>query len=259
MLDSLQYLLQHATDPSQRDIFVELTLTVPVRLTNLLPHLGYLMAPLVHALKAGPDLVSQGLRTLELCIDNLTSEFLDPTMGPVLRDLMSALHQLLKPIPANRAHANTAVKILGKLGGRNRRFHEVDHLLEYSPSTTTAPLSFDSSTRIDLSSAVSLGALGIEDDDYSEDGLTMLILSAMAIVQEVSLHKMSTLTTGHSTPRIQPFVPYHVQRYLHGLSTTFDLCKSFKLFTILLSTHIRSRTPSGRTRLQQVFSRFQQP
>jgi len=41
--------------------------------------------------QAGPDLVSQGLRTLELCIDNLTPVFLDPIMAPVIGDLMQAL------------------------------------------------------------------------------------------------------------------------------------------------------------------------
>ena len=66
-----------SAEPSKRDILVELCLTVPVRLTHLLPYLSYLMQPLVFALRAGPDLVAQGLRTLELCIDNLTQEFLD--------------------------------------------------------------------------------------------------------------------------------------------------------------------------------------
>jgi len=69
----------------------ELCLTVPVRLSALLPHLHFLMRPLVLALQAGPDLVSQGLRTLELCIDNLTPNFLDPIMAPVINDLMQAL------------------------------------------------------------------------------------------------------------------------------------------------------------------------
>ena len=55
MLDTLAYLLAHAADETEKDLFVELTLTVPVRLTNLLPHLSYLMKPLVHALSAGPD------------------------------------------------------------------------------------------------------------------------------------------------------------------------------------------------------------
>jgi transformation/transcription domain-associated protein len=143
MLDKLAYLLEHANTDAQRDIFVELTLTVPVRLTNLLPHLSYLMKPLVHALQAGPDQVSQGLRTLELCIDNLTADFLDPTMGPVLRDLMSALNRLLKPVPANRSHAQAAMKILGKLGGRNRRFHEVNNRLDNRESFLAAPVTME--------------------------------------------------------------------------------------------------------------------
>lgn len=133
MLETLNHLLTHS-EPSKRDLFVELCLTVPVRLTNLLPHLGYLMKPLVYALNAGTDLVNQGLRTLELCIDNLTAEFLDPTMAPVLRDLMNALYNLLKPVPFDHLHSHAAVKILGKLGGRNRRFQQMPYLLEYQPS-----------------------------------------------------------------------------------------------------------------------------
>lgn len=148
MLDTLNYLLLHA-EPEKRDLFVELCLTVPVRLTNLLPHLGYLMKPLVHALRAGPELVSQGLRTLELCIDNLTSEFLDPTLGPVLRDLMAALHDLLKPVPFNHHHSHSTVKILGKLGGRNRRFQQIPHLLDYEVPAVEVkmPITFDGQHR----------------------------------------------------------------------------------------------------------------
>ena len=142
MLETLNYLLRHA-EPSKRDLFVELCLTVPVRLTNLLPHLGYLMHPLVHALNSGPDLIGQGLRTLELCIDNLTSEFLDPTLDPVLRELMTALYNLLKPVPFNHQHAHSAVKILGKLGGRNRKFSQTPYLLEFHPMAENIVLQFD--------------------------------------------------------------------------------------------------------------------
>nr|XP_019007357.1 transformation/transcription domain-associated protein [Kwoniella pini CBS 10737]OCF46138.1 transformation/transcription domain-associated protein [Kwoniella pini CBS 10737] len=189
MLDNLSYLLQHAADNSQRDLFVELTLTVPVRLTNLLPHLSYLMKPLVHALGAGPDLVSQGLRTLELCIDNLTAEFLDPTMGPVLRTLMAALHKLLKPIPASRNHSNAALKILGKLGGRNRRFQEVDTILEYDLFTDRliAPITFDGSRhRLQLAPLVitASAVLGEQGQVLSEDGLQVLMYSALTIFQQ---------------------------------------------------------------------------
>ncbi len=127
MLDCLNRQLQ-SSEGLSRDMIVELCLTVPLRLTHLLPYLSYLMQPLVLALRGTPELVSQGLRTLELCIDNLTPDFLDPTLNIVLRELMEALHDLLKPMPANHHHSHTTIRILGKLGGRNRK------LLEKEPS-----------------------------------------------------------------------------------------------------------------------------
>ncbi|KAG9127635.1 hypothetical protein FRC07_011379 [Ceratobasidium sp. 392] len=144
MLESLNRQLQ-AAEPSKQDLLVELCLTVPVRLTNLLPFLSFLMRPLVHALRAGPELVAQGLRTLELCIDNLTQEFLDPTLSPVLRELMAALHSHLKPQPGNHQHAHTTVRILGKLGGRNRRLQHQEPQLEYQgySSDVTLALMFN--------------------------------------------------------------------------------------------------------------------
>ncbi|ODN82926.1 hypothetical protein L202_01173 [Cryptococcus amylolentus CBS 6039] len=189
MLDHLAYLLDHPPDEVQSDIFVELMLTVPVRLTNLLPHLSYLMKPLVRALSAGPDLVSQGLRTLELCIDNLTADFLDPTLLPVLRDLMAALHQLLKPVPANREHANAALKILGKLGGRNRRFQEVYDNLEYQllSDKITMPITFEGSHhQLELMSLVQTAGMAIDDDAemLKEDGLQVLMYSALTVFEK---------------------------------------------------------------------------
>ena len=202
MLDTLAFLLQHAEDDAERDLYVELTLTVPVRLTNLLPHLGYLMKPLVHALGANADLVSQGLRTLELCIDNLTADFLDPTMNPVLRDLMAALHKLLQPIPASRLHAYAALKILGKLGGRNRRFQEVENLLEYAKSSAdlSIPLGFDGrEQKFSLASSVNAAAAVIKDNDagYRQDALQILMVSVMTIFQEVRHASRTKLTAGH--------------------------------------------------------------
>ena len=45
--------------PYMRDLFVELCLTVPVRLSSLLPYLPMLMDPLVSALNGSQNLVSQ--------------------------------------------------------------------------------------------------------------------------------------------------------------------------------------------------------
>jgi transformation/transcription domain-associated protein len=66
-----------------KDLFVELCLTVPVRLSSLLPYLPMLMDPLVSALNGSQTLVSQGLRTLELCVDNLQPDFLYEHIQPV--------------------------------------------------------------------------------------------------------------------------------------------------------------------------------
>lgn len=120
-----------ASEGATRDLIVELCLTVPLRLTHLLPHLSYLMQPLALALKGTPELVAQGLRTLELCIDNLTPDFLDPTLNIVLRELMEALHAHLKPYPSNHHVAHTTIRILGKLGGRNRRLLSKEPALQY--------------------------------------------------------------------------------------------------------------------------------
>ena len=122
LLEVLNNLLLAARKPQERNLYVELCLTVPARLSNLLPHLSYLMRPLVVALRADPDLVGQGLRTLELCVDNLTADYLDPIMAPVIDDLMSALWDHLRPNPYSHFHAHTTMRILGKLGGRNRKF-----------------------------------------------------------------------------------------------------------------------------------------
>ncbi|CAN8095423.1 unnamed protein product [Discula destructiva] len=122
LLDVLNNLLRAARKPVERDLYVELCLTVPARLSNLLPHLSFLMRPLVVALRAGSELVGQGLRTLELCVDNLTADYLDPIMAPVMDELMTALFDHLKPAPYTHFHAHTTLRILGKLGGRNRKY-----------------------------------------------------------------------------------------------------------------------------------------
>ncbi|KAI4202027.1 MAG: hypothetical protein LQ346_002049 [Caloplaca aetnensis] len=133
MLEVLNNLLVAARKPQERDLYVELCLTVPARLSNLLPHLSYLMRPLVVALRAGSELVGQGLRTLELCVDNLTAEYLDPIMAPVIDELMTALWDHLRPNPYSHYHAHTTMRILGKLGGRNRKFLNGPPQLTFKP------------------------------------------------------------------------------------------------------------------------------
>ncbi|KAK3679879.1 transcription-associated protein 1 [Recurvomyces mirabilis] len=162
LLEVLNVQLAAAEDGGKRDLFVELSLTVPARLSHLLPHLNYLMRPLTVALRSGDkipaseargsqlgstsasemrsgsagtsELTAQGLRTLELCVDNLTADYLDPIMSPYMEEIMGSLWRMLRPsltttagpglpsVVTGHQQSHTAVRILGKLGGRNRKF-----------------------------------------------------------------------------------------------------------------------------------------
>ena len=61
LLQGLNSLQSGLHKQHMKDLFVELCLTVPVRLSSLLPYLPMLMDPLVSALNGSQNLVSQGL------------------------------------------------------------------------------------------------------------------------------------------------------------------------------------------------------
>lgn len=61
----------------------------------------------------------QGLRTLELCVDNLQPDFLYDHIQPVRAELMQALWSCLRCAPDHVAHV--AFRVLGKFGGSNRK------------------------------------------------------------------------------------------------------------------------------------------
>lgn len=119
LLQSLNELQTGVHKQHLKDLFVELCLTVPVRLSSLLPYLPMLMDPLVSALNGSTTLVSQGLRTLELCVDNLQQDFLYEHIQPVRQDLIQGLWKQLKC--SNETIALAAYRVLGKLGGNNRK------------------------------------------------------------------------------------------------------------------------------------------
>ncbi|KAG2212646.1 hypothetical protein INT47_000623 [Mucor saturninus] len=149
LLENLNSLLTLAHRTEMRNLFVELCLAVPVRLSTLLPYLPYLMRPLVIALQADHDLVTQGLRTMELCNDNLNPEFLDQIMAPVMKELMDALWSHLRPLPYSQQHSHVAMRILGKLGGRNRRMLNSPPDLEFEKkveSGASVEILFDANT-----------------------------------------------------------------------------------------------------------------
>uniref|UniRef100_A0A6A7FXF6 Transformation/transcription domain-associated protein-like n=6 Tax=Hirondellea gigas TaxID=1518452 RepID=A0A6A7FXF6_9CRUS len=137
LLQGLNSLQSGLHKQHMKDLFVELCLTVPVRLSSLLPYLPMLMDPLVSALNGSQTLISQGLRTLELCVDNLQPDFLYEHIQPVRAELMQALWKTLRN--PNDATAAVAFRVLGKFGGGNRKMMIEPQKLQYeeqeAPST----------------------------------------------------------------------------------------------------------------------------
>lgn len=124
LLNTLNSLIIQTKRPYSKNLYVEICLTIPVKLVVLAPLFSSLIKPLCISLKCHEqtDLIQQGLRTLELCVDTFNADYLDPLIETSADELFSALFGLLKPIPANPQNSHTAVRILGKLGGRNRKF-----------------------------------------------------------------------------------------------------------------------------------------
>ncbi len=137
LLQGLNSLQSGLHKQHMKDLFVELCLTVPVRLSSLLPYLPMLMDPLVSALNGSQTLVSQGLRTLELCVDNLQPDFLYEHIQPVRAELMQALWRTLRNPSDQIAHV--AFRVLGKFGGGNRKMMIEPQALEFREQEETGP------------------------------------------------------------------------------------------------------------------------
>ena len=95
------------------------------------------MDPLVSALNGSQSLVSQGLRTLELCVDNLQPDFLYDHILPVKSDLMQALWKTLRNPMETMAHV--AFRVLGKFGGSGRKMLEQPQHLSYRMNENIGP------------------------------------------------------------------------------------------------------------------------
>lgn len=128
---------------------------------------------------------SQALRTLELCIDNLTHDFLEPIITPVSKELFTILWKHLKPEPYNTGISNAAIRILGKIGGHNRLLLKHPPTLSYNKKKETRlsayfciepiideakPLKLDSA----LDSCIKVLKAGTADKFYLEQALIFL-------------------------------------------------------------------------------------
>ena len=182
-LNMLLTMLNGPTGEDMRDLLLELCLTLPARLSSLLPYLPRLMKPLVLCLKGSDDLVSLGLRTLEFWVDSLNPDFLEPCMANVMSEVILALWSHLRPMPYS--WGAKALQVLGKLGGRNRRFlkeplaleckenpeHGLRLILTFEPST---PFLVPLDRCINLAVSAVMNKTGGVDSFYRKQALKFL-------------------------------------------------------------------------------------
>eukprot|EP00253_Pinus_taeda_P034578 PITA_34578 len=112
-----------------KDLVLELCLRIPAPLSSLLSYLPRLMKPLVLALKGSDELIGLGLRTLEFWIDNLKPEFLEHSMVDFISEINLTLWSHIRPKPYR--WGEKALQLLGKVGGKNRRFLKEPLALEW--------------------------------------------------------------------------------------------------------------------------------
>ena len=158
-MNGLLRLRAGASDPKHMAILVELCLTIPARVEHLLPYLPLLTPVVTHALRVTGELAKLGLRTLEFWIDQLNPGEIDTGIAHTpedLSELMIAVCAHLRPSPY--PYGTLAIRILGKLGGRNRRFLRE---LIAMPSSVSAPLDADASAPFDYG-ARNVGVEGLE-------------------------------------------------------------------------------------------------
>ena len=75
MWPACRSMLDGPNRPEARTMLIELILSIPARLSDLLVVLTSLMRPLVMALQEGQELVGLGLRTLEYWVDRYISSY----------------------------------------------------------------------------------------------------------------------------------------------------------------------------------------
>ncbi|XP_057972938.1 transcription-associated protein 1-like isoform X2 [Malania oleifera] len=253
-LNMLLSMLEGPTGEEMRDLLLELCLTLPARLSSLLPYLPRLMKPLVMCLRGSDDLVSLGLRTLEFWVDSLNPDFLEPSMANVMSDVILALWSHLRPVPY--PWGGKSLQLLGKLGGRNRRFlkeplaleckenpeHGLRLILTFEPST---PFLVPLDRCINLAVAAVMHKSGSMDAFYRKQALKFLrvcLSSQLNLPGNVTdkgytPRQLSTLLVSSVDPSWRRSETSDMKADL-GVKTKAQLLAERSVFKILLMTII---------------------
>ncbi|XP_051127175.1 transcription-associated protein 1-like isoform X2 [Andrographis paniculata] len=253
-LNMLLAMLDGPTGEDMRELLLELCLTLPARLSALLPHLPRLMKPLVMCLKGSDELINLGLRTLEFWIDSLNPDFLEPSMANVMSEVILALWSHLKPAPY--PWGGKSLQLLGKLGGRNRRFlkeplaleckdnpeHGLRLILTFEPST---PFLVPLDRCINLAVAAVIQKNGFVDRFYRKQALKFLCVCLFSQLNLPGLVNDDGLTSRHLSACLGSSVDPSWRRSDAsdikadlGVKTKTQLMAEKSVFKILLMTVI---------------------
>ncbi|CAI9763537.1 unnamed protein product [Fraxinus pennsylvanica] len=253
-LNMLLAMLEGPTGEEMKELLLELCLTLPARLSSLLPHLPCLMKPLVMCLKGSDDLVNLGLRTLEFWIDSLNPDFLEPSMANVTSEVILTLWSHLRPAPY--PWGGKSLQLLGKLGGRNRRFlkeplaleckdnpeHGLRLILTFEPST---PFLVPLDRCISLAVAAVMHKNGSVDAFYRKQALKFL---CVCLSSQLNLPGLVT-DDGSTSRQLSMFLVSSVDPSWRrsetsdikadlGVKTKTQLMAEISVFKILLMTII---------------------
>lgn len=138
LLENFGKLQESSHSQQLKDLFVELSLTIPAPLCVLLPCIRSLMKPIVLSIESESEIQGginrPGFKMLETFIDKLSPEFLEPIIQEFKPRVMKALwkHLRLPPYPI----APLVLRIFGKMSGRNRNIFTPPQLdLNISPNS----------------------------------------------------------------------------------------------------------------------------
>lgn len=151
-IDGLTTLLDESDKPN-KDLIIQLFLILPMRFQVILPFLNSLVRPLCLALEqCEGEILEQALRLIEICVETLNPIYVDPILNPHIRNIQIGIYKLLKPVPHNHKLSHTAVRILGKLGGRNRKSLNLPANVNFNfvSEPSTIPIEFHDKNSIKL-------------------------------------------------------------------------------------------------------------
>ncbi|KAI4325437.1 hypothetical protein MLD38_030838 [Melastoma candidum] len=257
-LNMLLTMLDGPTGEDMREILLELCLSLPARLSSLLPHLPRLMKPLVLCLKGSNELVTLGLRTLEFWVDSLNPDFLEPSMANVMSEVILALWSHLRPAPY--PWGAKSLQLLGKLGGRNRRFlkepltldckenpeHGLRLILTFEPAT---PFLVPLDRCVNLAVASVMNKNGSIDAFYRKQALkflrvclfSQLNLPAKTVDEGFIQQQLSTILVANMDTSLRRSETSDFKADL-GVKTKTQLMAEKSVFKLLLTTVIASST-----------------